>query len=314
LIPTSANSKTFSLGPKSYEPPQDLVKAETKRLPFVHTNPNLDLWTNQLGAWPFPMDGWVNWYQRVEEAHGATWQITRIADALSLSLAPMEKDDNLLRSIGYFWSDSLNCFLLGSGPMTPTLMDVAMILGLDVQSSCPSPYSLSECSFTKIVDKSSTRNWGQYISLHNKQTGSVSPREHVAFLNLWLDHFLFKWSFPGSHQKLPEPGQYFSPRPNSSLGKTFPRHTVSTPVSEYAAYSIWPTYHNRWPLVVRPALVQVVFSFYNPRLSFTRIPILSKRIWKINPMHLLWSSLVSDPCSSHRRCRNCSVVQMLLQH
>ncbi|KAJ1257294.1 hypothetical protein BS78_K109200 [Paspalum vaginatum] len=62
----------------------------------------------------------------------------------------MEKDDNLLRSIGYFWLDSLNCFLFGAGPMTPTLMDVVMILGLDVHSSCPSPFSLTECPHKKI--------------------------------------------------------------------------------------------------------------------------------------------------------------------
>ena len=103
----------------------------------------------------------------------------------------MEKDDNLLRSIGYFWSDSLNCFLFGSGPMTPTLMDVIMILGLDVQSTCPSPFHLIECPHKKIVEKGSTRNWSQYIAQHNKQSGSVSEKEHIAFLNLWLDHFLF---------------------------------------------------------------------------------------------------------------------------
>ena len=61
--------------------------------------------------------------------------------------------------------------------MTPTLMDVAMILGLDIHSSCPSAFDLSECSY-KIVDKSTTRNWSQYIAHHNKKQGSVGHREH----------------------------------------------------------------------------------------------------------------------------------------
>ena len=154
----SANSKSFSLGPKSYEPPHELTRTETKHLPFVHTDPCLDLWIDQLRAWPFPMDGWVEWYNRVERAHSSSWQTTCIADVLTLSLSPMEKDDNLLRSIGYFWSDSLNCFLFGFGPMTPTLMDVVMILGLDVHSTCPSPFFLTECPHKKIVEKSSMRN------------------------------------------------------------------------------------------------------------------------------------------------------------
>ena len=102
LIPTSANSKTFSLGPKSYKPPYELARTETKRLPFVHANPDLDLWTDQLRAWPYPMNGWVEWYKRVERVHSSIWQTTHIANALTLSLSPMEKDDNLLRSIGYF--------------------------------------------------------------------------------------------------------------------------------------------------------------------------------------------------------------------
>ncbi|KAK1693775.1 hypothetical protein QYE76_010472 [Lolium multiflorum] len=41
------------------------------------------------------------------------------------------KNENILKTIGYFWSDALNCFMFGHGPMTPTLLDVAMITGLD---------------------------------------------------------------------------------------------------------------------------------------------------------------------------------------
>ncbi|KAK1661343.1 hypothetical protein QYE76_049502 [Lolium multiflorum] len=56
----------------------------------------------------------------------------RIADALSLSLSPLEKHENLLKTIGYFWSDALNCFMFGHGPMTPTLLDVAMITAHEI--------------------------------------------------------------------------------------------------------------------------------------------------------------------------------------
>ena len=60
-----------------------------------------------------------------------------IADALSLTLSPLEKDENLLRTIPYFWSDALNCLFFGHGPMTPILMDVVMITGLDISSPSP---------------------------------------------------------------------------------------------------------------------------------------------------------------------------------
>ncbi|KAK1632885.1 hypothetical protein QYE76_007200 [Lolium multiflorum] len=46
------------------------------------------------------------------------------------------KNENILKTIGYFWSDALNCFIFGHGPMTPTLLDVAMITGLDIVHRC----------------------------------------------------------------------------------------------------------------------------------------------------------------------------------
>ena len=140
LIPKSPTSKSFSLGPQSFEPPLDLISAELRNIPFIAQTLDKNLWTDQLRAWPFPMEGWVNWYKRVAKDHEADWQKIEIADALSLTLSPIEKHENLLRSIGYFWSDTLNYFMFDCGSMTPTLMDVVMILGLNIYSTCPSPF------------------------------------------------------------------------------------------------------------------------------------------------------------------------------
>jgi hypothetical protein len=85
------------------------------------------------------------------------WESIGIADALSLSLSPLEKDENLLKTIGYFWSNALNCFLFGHGPMTPTLLDVMMITGLDISSSCPSTYRLPVVPF-KLSSKAECTN------------------------------------------------------------------------------------------------------------------------------------------------------------
>jgi hypothetical protein len=107
-----------------------------------------------------------------------------------LSLSPLEKNENLLKTIGYFWSDALNCFLFGYGPMTPTLLDVVMITGLDISSSCPSAYRLSKVPF-KLSSKTECTNWGAYLNQHLKTIGPVTEKEHTAFLNLWLEHFIF---------------------------------------------------------------------------------------------------------------------------
>jgi hypothetical protein len=74
--------------------------------------------------------------------------------------------------------------------MTPTLLDVVMITGLDISSSCPSAYNLSEVPF-KLSSKIECINWGAYLNQQLKIKGPMTEREHTAFLNLWLEHFLF---------------------------------------------------------------------------------------------------------------------------
>ena len=76
----------------------------------------------------------------------------------SLSLSPLDKDENLLKTIGFFWSDALNCFLFGHGPMTPTLLDVTMITGLDIGSPNPAAHKMAEVPF-KLSSKVNCTNW-----------------------------------------------------------------------------------------------------------------------------------------------------------
>jgi hypothetical protein len=65
-----------------------------------------------------------------------------------------------------------------------------MITGLDISSSYPSGYRLSEVPF-KLSSKIEFTNWGAYLNQHLKTKGLVTEKEHTAFLNLWLEHFLF---------------------------------------------------------------------------------------------------------------------------
>jgi hypothetical protein len=122
--------------------------------------------------------------------HQSTWETIGIADALSLLLSPLDKNENFLKTIGYFWSDALNCFLFGHSLMTPTLMDVVMITGLDIASPSPSAYNRPEVPFM-LSFKLECTNWGAYLNQHVKTKGPVTEREHMTFLNFWLEHFIF---------------------------------------------------------------------------------------------------------------------------
>ena len=47
----------------------------------------------------------------------------------------MERNDSLLISASYFWSNTLNAIVFGHGPMTITPADVYMFTGLRITGS-----------------------------------------------------------------------------------------------------------------------------------------------------------------------------------
>ena len=142
-------------------------------------NIDSNLWADCLRAWPNPLESWTTWYSRVAKAYMPLWQDLNIAAALSLSLCPLDKDENLLKTIGYFWSDALNCFFFGHAPMTITLLDVTMITGLDIGSPNPAAHKMAEVPF-KLSSKVNCTNWGTYMNQHMKTKGSVTEKEHTS--------------------------------------------------------------------------------------------------------------------------------------
>ena len=100
----------------------------------------------------------------------------------------MVRNEPMLISASFFWSNAINAFMFKHGPMTPTLMDVMMFTGLNIHAS-DRPFQLLEKASFKIETKS-IGGWKGYIG-KNMNIGSVSVREHTAFLNMWLEKFIF---------------------------------------------------------------------------------------------------------------------------
>jgi hypothetical protein len=78
--------------------------------------------------------------------------------------------------------------MFNHGPTTPTLMDVMMLTGLNIHAPDRSFHLLEKASFK--IETMNIGGWKGYIS-KNMKTGSVSAREHAAFLNMWLEKFIF---------------------------------------------------------------------------------------------------------------------------
>ena len=114
----------------------------------------------------------------------------------TLSLSRTERNDSLLISTSYFWSNTLNAFVFCHGSMTITLADVYMLAGLRITGSMQ-PYDYLSAGSKKLAKISYYTGWASYILNHIGDGSTVSEREYVAFLNMWLERFIFCGSYCG---------------------------------------------------------------------------------------------------------------------
>nr|ABF96978.1 hypothetical protein LOC_Os03g33870 [Oryza sativa Japonica Group] len=187
-VPSITDEHQIFLGPVSNPDPTEFINGETNRIPFRFANPDLSLWKNTFKSWPSAEKSWPAWYMRMSASKLTHWEEIGISQALALTVADMAKEEPMMVAATYFWSTAMNAFLFSQGPMTPTLLDIKMITGLDITSSA----NLASLN-TKSTHEFKTRSicgWTGYAA-KNMVTGSISTREHVAFLMMWLEKFLF---------------------------------------------------------------------------------------------------------------------------
>jgi hypothetical protein len=102
-------------------------------------------------------------------------------------LAETPKNESLLIAACHFWSNGVNAFLFGHGPMSPTLADVYMMTGLDITGSMyPYKYKVS----TRQRGVKTGVGYKAYIQNHMSD-GPITEVEYRAFLNMWLCRFIF---------------------------------------------------------------------------------------------------------------------------
>ena len=168
--------------------PIELINLETHRIPFKQSTMDLDHWLGTFRSWPNETPGWREWYQRIAAPKRVQWDELKIGQCINLSLSQMERNEPLVMAASYFWSDALNAFLFGHGPMTPTLVDVVLLTGLDI-SSPDTPFRLLTATSHRL-DTRGIGGWKGFIRC-NKRAGSVENREYTAFLMMWLEKHFF---------------------------------------------------------------------------------------------------------------------------
>ena len=101
---------------------------------------------------------WRDWFHRVSDKKAGDWEVYDLNQCLTLSLSEMEQNDSLLISASYFWSNTLNAFVFGHGPMTITLADVYMLTGLRITGSMQ-PYDFLSAGSKKLAKISYYIGW-----------------------------------------------------------------------------------------------------------------------------------------------------------
>ena len=134
IIPLENQFGMVCLGPMGDPDPTSVINLETSRIPLKSFNMNLD-WTPAFRSWPNVTTRWRNWFRRIASSQRTNWEQYDISQCLDLSLSEMIRNEPMLISASYFWSDALNAFMFNHGPMTPTVMDVVMLTGLNIHAA-----------------------------------------------------------------------------------------------------------------------------------------------------------------------------------
>jgi hypothetical protein len=191
MIPLADRPDSFFLSPMGNPDPTEVISAETNRIPFKRSSMNPEMWEKKTSFrnWPSIIPGRRNWFVKVANKKQEDWTLCNLDQCIPLSLSNMKKNEPLLKAASYFWSSTYNAFIFGHRPMTPTLADIHMLTSLNITGQAH-PHSLMVKPSYRF-DSTRSRGWSNCIAPHNATGKTVTEREHVPFLKMWLDRYLF---------------------------------------------------------------------------------------------------------------------------
>ncbi|RYR10100.1 hypothetical protein Ahy_B05g078571 [Arachis hypogaea] len=128
------------------------------------------------------------WYQRLEPSKSATWGALEIHELLRLSHFSLTTYPWMIGAVTCFWNRMTNNFHLPCGMIEMSLLDVAVIIGLPINSPDCTPDMQSKHQYDVVL----TNSYSDFIAQNMGEDGTeVTDSEHVAFLFYWLNAVLF---------------------------------------------------------------------------------------------------------------------------
>ena len=167
-------------------------------------------------GWPTLTDEWQAWVPRMEHFYADHWKRIGIYDTIKLTEQDIVVEKPLLAAALCFWSSATNTMNLLLGPMSPTVMDMCILIGLQPTGAEIGPSHKFPTTFrdsllppkrAKDHDKEAkteaikaskrSRNYGSLYKKYAVVDSELANRrpvgkdEHTAFLYYWLCKYVF---------------------------------------------------------------------------------------------------------------------------
>ncbi|RYQ95035.1 hypothetical protein Ahy_B08g090013 [Arachis hypogaea] len=183
--------------------PIETLDRANKKLSFFPNAKEEDLLINQafnishfINQKPFRNNPKINprgfnfttWYQCLKPTKSAIWGALGIQELLRLSHFSLTTHHWMIGAVTCFWNRTTNNFHLPCEMIGMSLLDVAAITGLPINSPDYTPDMQSKHQYNVVFNTS----YSEFIAHNMGEDGTeITDSEHVAFLFYWLNVTLF---------------------------------------------------------------------------------------------------------------------------
>ncbi|XP_050223281.1 uncharacterized protein LOC126673245 [Mercurialis annua] len=139
--------------------------------------------------WPIEHPGFSQWAVRLSPHFRQSWIDTGIHDLIELCKASRPIAKHYIMGASLFWSSAINCFCFKSGPMTVTLLDLALMLNVPLDGERINPNLRADAPQFNLTK--AQKSYGAFVKLFmGEEPYKPDRNEHIAFLAFFIAKYI----------------------------------------------------------------------------------------------------------------------------
>ena len=111
---------------------ESFILPATFSLPLTKEWFSVSLYPKEICSWPKPNEDYLKWLDKVADQWAKEWKAGGIYEIIMLSKMSFSLNIEMFLTFLGFWNSAINAFVFPFGMMSPTLFDVATMLGLPI--------------------------------------------------------------------------------------------------------------------------------------------------------------------------------------